>query len=255
MILESRLGYDVCTVPAMLQRRAQLSGAVPAQWDQSAEKTWKATSWLEYCDAVVRIASNLRELGFFPGDRVGIMAPNSRYWDLVQMGVLTAGGVIVGLDPHDREDNLNAVVQRCDLAGLVLYDLAWLSRFGKDVRHRLRFVVSLQPTQEHGVVLLDHLLYGSGRETESGLPAVQPDDPAMIIFTSGTTGAPKGIQYTHRQICLAVRSILEILPDISTDSRLVCWLPLSNLFQRIINISAIGWGAQTYHVRRSAGLS
>jgi len=248
MILESQLGCNVWTVPAMLQRRTQLSGGAPAQWDLSARETWKATSWLEYRDAAIRIASNLRELGFSPGDRVGIMAPSSRDWDLVQMGVLTARGVIVGLDPHDREDNLNAVVQRCDLAGLVLHDLTWLSRFGKDVRSRLRFVISLQPTQEHGVVLLDHLLYGGSCETGSGLPDAQPDDPATIIFTSGTTGAPKGIQYTHRQICLAVRSILEVFPDISADSRLVCWLPLSNLFQRIINICAMGWGAQTYYL-------
>jgi long-chain acyl-CoA synthetase len=70
----------------------------------------------------------------------------------------------------------------------------------------------------------------------------------LIVFTSGTTGEPKGIAYTHRQTCGAVASILRAFPDIEPGSRLACWLPLANLFQRMINLCAIGRSAQTFYV-------
>ncbi len=175
------------------------------------------------------------------------MAPSSPLWDCMQMGVLTARGVVVGLDPHDREDNLNAVARCCNLVGLVVNEPAALKRFAADVRERLRLVVCLQPTDEHGVMDLDRLLRGVDA-VDAAWPATQPDDPATIIFTSGTTGAPKGIQYTQQQLCQAAAAILEVFPDIGADDRLACWLPLSNLFQRVINLCAIGSGAQTYYV-------
>ena len=86
-------------------------------------------------------------------------------------------------------------------------------------------------------------------ESDPGsLPLVDPDAPATIIFTSGTTGAAKGIVYTHRQIVMATASILRTFADIEPGSRMACWLPLSNLFQRMLNFCAIARGAQIYYV-------
>lgn len=246
--LENPLGPGIWTLPAMLQRRAELSGAVPALWNLSAEGVWRSTNWIEYRDAVTHIAGVLRELGLAPGDCVGIMAPSSQYWDFVQMGVLTMRGVVVGLDPHDRDDNLNTVARHCQLTGLIVHDPAWANRFEVNIREQWQFIISLQPTTARGVIVLDRIVHNRSAKQERLVLAAQPDDPATIIFTSGTTGAPKGIQYTHRQVCLAAASILKTFPGIGAESRLICWLPLSNLFQRMINACAIGCGAQTYYV-------
>ena len=100
---------------------------------------------------------------------------------------------------------------------------------------------------EQGIAYDDLLRFANAHPLHAWHSA-QPDDPATIIFTSGTTGAPKGIQYSHRQLCLAVASILVAFPDIDEGSHLSCWLPLTNMFQRVINLLAIGCGAQTYYV-------
>jgi long-chain acyl-CoA synthetase len=75
---------------------------------------------------------------------------------------------------------------------------------------------------------------------------VEPDDEALVVFSSGTTGRPKPVPYTHRQVLAAVRSILDAYPDIAEGSHLLCWLPLATLFQRIVDFCGIERGATSY---------
>ena len=248
--LEGRLELEVSTVPAMLHARAEGSRYTAALWRRDAHGgAWSPTCWGDYRDNADRIAAGLRHLGLVRGERVGIIAPNSQRWDSMQMGILAARGVVVGMDPHDLDENLNAMAQRCELSALVVQDPSWIHRLGAETRKRLRFTIYLKSAgaAQQGIGYDDLLRIADSKKTLAW-PAAQPDDPATIIFTSGTTGDPKGIQYTHRQICFTVASILEAFPDVNQDSRLVCWLPLSNMFQRIINLVAIGSGAQIYYV-------
>jgi long-chain acyl-CoA synthetase len=247
---KDRLKQDVWTVPAILQARAELSRDATALWShETPAGTWSPSRWGEYRDSAARIAAALKHLKLAPGERVGILAPSSQRWDLLQMGVLAAQGVVVGLDPHDLDENLNSIAQRCNLAGLVVQDLSWLGRFGTDIRDQLRFVVHLDSNEDRdqGIAYEDLIRLADDQPLQPWHSA-QPDAPATIIFTSGTSGAPKGIQYTHRQLCLAVASIIEAFPNIDEGRQVICWLPLSNMFQRIINLAAIVCGAQTYYV-------
>lgn len=234
------------TVPGMLQARSALTPEEPALWHLATDGAWVASNWRTYREKVAAIADGLRQRGLLPGERVGIMAPSCPEWDFVQLGTLAAGGVAVGLDPYALDEHIREIGRRCEFAVLLLAHPSLLDRMGDEVRRRLRFVVCFAAAERTDVVSLAALLAASA--PGEGWNQAQPDAPATIIFTSGTTGEPRGIEYSHRQMCLASSSILSAFPQVAAGSRLACWLPLSNLFQRMINLSAIGRGAQTFYV-------
>jgi len=234
------------TLPAMLRARCSRSPDEAALWQLSSTGEWVSTTWGDYGRAVAALAAGFKNLGLAHGDRVGIMCANSKEWDYAQLGVLAAGGVAVGLDPDALDEHTQDIARRCNFAGVVLGNPSLLEKLGAEARQSLRFIVSIAPATAPGIVVFSSLLADAAEVGE--WDQSKPDDAATIIFTSGTTGAPKGIQYSHRQICLAATAIVSAYPDMREGSRLACWLPLSNLFQRIVNICAIYRGGQTFYV-------
>lgn len=236
------------TLPGLLAERARHTPASPAQRALGPDGTWRATSWRGYFDAASRAACLLRELGLKPGDRIGIMALSSPEWDIAQMGALAAGATVVGIDVHEHDARLAAMLDMARITALVVGEERMLARLPGTARDRLRFVISLAPvTGASGAAHWNMLMENALADTQ-WVSQAAPDNHALIVFTSGTTGAPKAIAYTHRQVCLACDSILEAFSDIQAGSRLACWLPLSNLFQRMINFCAIARGGETYYV-------
>lgn len=234
------------TVPGQLLTRCTRTPDAIAHWQLDADGCWISGTWSEYCRAVASLASAFRRLGLAQGDRVGIMAPSSKEWDYAQLGVLGAGGVAVGLDPHGLDEHAREIAHLCDFAGVIVGSPELLEKLGDEARRKLRFIVSIEPPAETGIVALDTLI--AEQTVDEQWNKAQADNAATIIFTSGTTGAPKGIEYSHRQICLAAAAILSAFPELREGSHLACWLPLSNLFQRMINLCAISRGAQTFYV-------
>jgi long-chain acyl-CoA synthetase len=246
--LTSALDRPVWTVPGLLKARANTSPDEPALWALYGQTRWQSMTWRQFHDAVISAARGLRRLGLQRGDRVGIIAPSSPHWDIAQFAAMEVGGVVVGLDPNDTDQRLAQVAAQCGLVAVIAHDEALLARLGPVCRDGLRFVVTFMSPKTTSLVAFAELTRIGGVESEIDPNLPRADDVALIVFTSGTTGEPKGIAYTHEQVCGAVASMLQAFSDIEPGSRLACWLPLSNLFQRMINLCAVGRGAQIFYV-------
>lgn len=233
------------TIPEMLKKRVQTTPDSIAHYTMIPPEKWKETTWKEYYDRVCELNHGFANIGLKPGHKVGIMVKTSQIWEYIQMSVLMAGGIVVGIDPSEIKENINTIVKKAHLSGIFVQDTTLIEKIDPDLILQFEYIVSIKG---HNNLKNGYKLSDIRNCEKIDIIIPDPDDPATIIFTSGTTGEPKGICYSHLQVALACQSILRGFPDIDSTCNLPCWLPLSNLFQRIINFCAIDNGASTYFI-------
>jgi fatty-acyl-CoA synthase len=143
-------------------------------------------------------ARGLNGLGIRPGDRVGVWACNCVEWVYLQLATALAGAVLVNVNPAYRSHELRFVLRKSGMKALFLHEADSRARY-LDVLNEARQDQDLP--LEHVVLLgtesWDRMLAGG---VEAPAPAQTPDDVVNIQYTSGTTGSPKGVLLTHRNL-------------------------------------------------------
>lgn len=240
------------TVPALLaQRVAATPDAVAYQCEHSAGD-WVPVTWQAFSADVMRLRRGLHAAGLRPGDRLALIAPVSIEWELLHHAALSMGVVVVGLDGHDLPQRIADMAQLANVVAYATHDPRTLARLDDSQWQRARLLLAWGATaasQEwpggrHFITRAE--LEAQADRVETAPPWPASGDEATVIFTSGTTGAPKGIAYRHAQVVLAVAAIAEAFQFVGHEGRLLCWLPLSNLFQRMVNLAGMRQGAGTY---------
>lgn len=233
--------------------RAQDMPEAAAYRVADAHGQWHTVSWRKFFEDARRLAQGLQAHGVSPAMRVGVMLPTSLIWEQVQTACFLTGAVVVGLDLHEEPGRRSRMAATAALDVLVLPTRNAVSSFEPEVLKHLKLLIVLDAAEEAGcvgtlpILSLSAMMKHPPVEADR-LPQTRDDALATIIFTSGSTGEPHAVAYTHAQMLRAVEAILTAFPEIGREDRLACWLPLSNLFQRILNFCAAGCGATTWFV-------
>jgi HIP---CoA ligase len=187
------------TVTAALERAARDFGEAEAVVDGSVRWTYA-----QLHAESLRIARALCVSGVGPGDRVALWAPNSARWIAASFGAYAAGAVLVPVNTRFKAMEAAHVLGRSGATLLLAStdavgtDLLGLLD-GADTLPALREAVVVEGPARPGAVVWDDFVARAAAAGDRPLPAVDPDDLADIIFTSGTTGAPKGAMLGHGQ--------------------------------------------------------
>jgi long-chain acyl-CoA synthetase len=239
------------SVDLLVAERAANSPAHAVFYTRSQKDgVWRGFTWQELASQLEEAKHVLDGAGVRRGDVLGIVLPSCVTWEIFHIACLSRGVVVVGLDYHDLGENFHHAV---DLAGVssLLTDESGLQRIDCEQHPTISSILVAALSNEHEPVIeravVHHTPAAVHVETHVANDAEQ-EDLATIIFTSGSTGHPKGIGYSYSQLSLAVDSIVDAFPEIDSSKKTVCWLPLSNLFQRIVNLCALRVGAPVYFV-------
>ncbi|HVF77281.1 MAG TPA: long-chain fatty acid--CoA ligase, partial [Solirubrobacteraceae bacterium] len=218
---------------------------------------WGRTSYPQLGADMRAIGKGLIALGVEPGDRVAILSNTRAEWTLADFGAICAGAVVVPVyqtnSPEECEyvlDHSGASVLFCEDDGQ-LAKLATIREALPGLKHVLRFEGD---GGEGGAMTLDQLRAAgadvSDADFDARVAAIKSDDVATIVYTSGTTGPPKGCMLSHGNLVSDVDGIhqrLKITPD---DDVLYVFLPLAHVLTRIVQLFAIDAGGEMAYWRR-----
>ena len=206
---------------------------------------WVHVSGEEFARRVRHIALGLADLGIQPGDRVGLISENRPEWSIVDLAILSAGGVVVPLYTTQAPDQVRFILEDSGARALLISGGRILkhAREGFDGLDRLTDIIVFDAKSAAGVNRATTLeaveTRGAKIDREDGegfdrlIARGRSEDLATIIYTSGTTGEPKGVMLTHDNFIANVRSITTGLPISPADVSLSV-LPLSHIFERTV---------------------
>ncbi len=234
------------TIAHRLVDRARRTPEAPA-YRRRTEDGWISETWESVLEQVRSLSATMIAMGVQPGDRVALMLPSSPEWEYCHLAALAAGATVVGLDEHDAAENIRHVIAECAPISLLVHTGRLESLIASlDDPPRSVLVADFEQTSSKRLTALS----AKRRDPPDAWPLADASLPATIVFSSGSTGRPKGLAYTNEQMCLAADAILAAFPAFGSNRRLVCWLPLSNLFQRIIDLCAMCSGAEVWFVEK-----
>jgi long-chain acyl-CoA synthetase len=190
------------------------------------DDAWQIETWADMQRDVLAVASGLVAAGVKPRDHVLLMSENSLEWLYCDLAIQAAGAITVPIYPNVSAEIAHAIAKDCQASLAIVSDQAKVAKLQGAGELKMIALVDIEvaawvagPAQHIG-------------EISARLAALLPDDVCTVVYTSGTTGDPKGVELAHRNLVDISRAILQVHPLSESDSTL-SFLPYAHVFERI----------------------
>ncbi len=240
--------------------RAADGGDAPMLW-RKQDRAWTSQSWRDVAGQVAMLATSLKRLGLAPGDRVVLVAENRPEWLVADIGIMAAGCITVPTYTTNTERDHQHILDNSG-ARAVIVSTAKLARtlLPAALRASVEWVIvmeALKTAQQGDVEIIDwETLVAGGTDAAIADAAataatVRRGDPACIIYTSGTGGAPRGVCQHHGAILHNAEGAAQIVAEdfgIDDDEIFLSFLPLSHAYEHSAGqFLPLILGAQIYY--------
>jgi long-chain acyl-CoA synthetase len=210
---------------------------------------WQELSWRDYEKGVRSVAAALVELGVKPGEPVGLISENRVEWLMSDLGILAAGAVTCAMYTTSAVEQVGYILRHSETRILIVENEEQLDK-ALEVQKDYPALAKVIVVEDKGLKRFDHpsvmfwkdfIALGEKHAKEHALElerrqtALDPDDLAILVYTSGTTGPPKGVMLSHRNIVWACGSLGDVIETNHADEFL-SFLPLCHIAERAITI-------------------
>lgn len=235
------------------QNLVDLVRASAERWpNEPAQRFWDGLGWQDRCyrelwATIQSVARGLRELGVRPGDRVGIVSSTRPEWVIADFAIWLLDAISVPVYPSVPVEQVAYIVEDAQIA-LAIVENEPLARKLPDTVA----IITIEPDDPGGPLARS---FWSLRVDEGDLvdPVNDRDDVATLVYTSGTTGLPKGVQLTHGNILANIEDVTEILSraevEISPHDVALSFLPLSHVLERMTHLFFLARGVAVAYAR------
>ncbi len=221
--------------------------------DHPAQRFWNGNSWVDrsYHDlwhAIQSTARGLRELGIGAGDRVGLMSATRPEWVICDYAILCLDAITVPIYPSTAPEQVRHIAEDAGLRWAVVENDTLANKF----------------PQETNLIVIDakgvgHSLANIGRPGAPIIPGRGRDELATLVYTSGTTGIPKGAMLTHGNLLSNIESVSELMQTnremrIFPEDVALSVLPLSHILERTGHNILLSYGVILAYARSAAFL-
>ena len=239
---------DFDTIPKLFWNRVAELGDAPMM-RQKDLGIWRAYSWKEVGTIVSEIGAGLVSLGFEAGEVVSVLSNTRREWVWTDLAVLAMGGVCNGIYPTDSASQVHYLCEDSQSVYLFVENEEQLDKY-LEVRDRLPQIRKVFYFDTEGLAALDdpkimslEALRERGREQLQAQPGLieqrkaarSAHDLAILVYTSGTTGKPKGAMISHNNLCVVLQSLsISVFQGLPLGGERVAFLPLCHIAERMI---------------------
>ena len=229
------------TLPGRLLSRSRMAPDTVALREKEFG-VWREYTWQSYCDRVAQAASALAALGIGPGDHVAILSENRTEWLFADLGAQAVGARSVGIYQTNPAADVAYVLSHSGTRVLFCEDQEQVDK-AIEVRDETPSVEKIVVFDPRGLRSMDDdRLMNWSDFLEMGRPepdwlatqiqSLDPDEPAMVVYTSGTTGQPKGALLTGRNAMAIAQEIVGRM-GIGSGDTLLSYLPLCHVAEKI----------------------